>query len=39
MEARRPLYTQVARVVVDTDGLSPDQVADAVLAALELEKR
>jgi hypothetical protein len=24
---------------VDTDGLSPDQVADAVLAALELEKR
>ena len=39
MEQRRPLYTEVARAVVDTDGLTPDQVADAVLEALELEKR
>jgi shikimate kinase len=38
MEQRRPLYTEVARAVVDTDGLTPDQVADAVLNALELEK-
>ena len=39
MEQRRPLYTEVARAVVDTDGLTPDQVADAVLEALELEKQ
>jgi shikimate kinase len=38
MEQRRPLYTEAARVVVATDGLTPDQVADAVLNALELEK-
>lgn len=38
MEQRRPLYTEVARAVVVTDGLTPDQVADAVLEALELEK-
>ena len=39
MEQRRPLYTEVARAVVATDGLTPDQVAEAVLEALELEKR
>jgi len=38
MEQRRPLYTEVARAVVATDGLTPDQVADSVLEALELEK-
>jgi len=38
MEQRRPLYTEVARVTVATDGLTPDQVAQAVLDALELEK-
>jgi shikimate kinase len=38
MEQRRPLYTEVARTVVATDGLTPDQVAEAVLNALELEK-
>jgi shikimate kinase len=38
MEQRRPLYTEVARAVVASDGLTPDQVADAVLDALELEK-
>ncbi|PLW74671.1 shikimate kinase, partial [Streptomyces sp. DJ] len=38
MEARRPLYTEVARAVVSTDGLDPEQVADAVLDALELRK-
>ncbi|MBC3841619.1 shikimate kinase [Streptacidiphilus sp. 4-A2] len=38
MEQRRPLYTEVARAVVATDGLTPDQVAAAVLDALELEK-
>ncbi|WP_042404545.1 shikimate kinase [Streptacidiphilus carbonis] len=38
MEQRRPLYTEVARAVVATDGLTPDQVADAVLDALQLEK-
>ena len=38
MEQRRPLYTEVARAVVATDGLTPDQVAEAVLNALQLEK-
>ena len=31
---REPLYREVADVVVEVDGLSPDQVADAVLAAV-----
>ncbi|MFI0938724.1 shikimate kinase [Streptomyces sp. NPDC021020] len=35
-ELRRPLYTAVARAVVDTDGLAPDQVAEHVMRALEL---
>ncbi|MGP4011373.1 shikimate kinase [Streptomyces sp. 4N124] len=34
METRRHLYTDVARVVVATDGRSPDEVAQAVLDAL-----
>ena len=38
MEQRRPLYTEVARAVVASDGLTPGQVAGAVLNALELEK-
>ncbi len=29
--ARRPLYAEVAEVVVDVDGLSPEEVADEVL--------
>ncbi|MCD0481205.1 shikimate kinase [Streptacidiphilus sp. ASG 303] len=37
MEARRPLYLEVARAVVATDGRTPDEVADAVLEALELK--
>ncbi|WP_010470454.1 MULTISPECIES: shikimate kinase [Streptomyces] len=36
MDARRHLYTEVARVVVATDGRTPDEVADAVLDALRL---
>ncbi|WP_405782411.1 shikimate kinase [Streptomyces sp. NBC_00859] len=36
MEARRPLYTEVARAVVATDGRVPAEVAEAVLDALEL---
>ncbi|WP_063762128.1 shikimate kinase [Streptomyces sp. NRRL F-5123] len=35
-DRRRPLYTAVARAVVDTDGLAPDQVAEHVMRALEL---
>src|SRR5262249_35993791 len=31
---RAPLYAEAAHVRVATDGLSPEQVADAVLAAL-----
>lgn len=38
MDARRPLYTDVATVTVQTDGLTPDQVADAVIAELELQR-
>ncbi|MFJ1754615.1 shikimate kinase [Kitasatospora sp. NPDC088134] len=35
MEARRPLYLEVATAVVATEGRTPEQVADAVLEALE----
>ncbi|MCB8903241.1 MULTISPECIES: shikimate kinase [unclassified Streptomyces] len=38
MEARRHLYTEVARAVVTTDDRTPEEVADAVLAALDLKK-
>jgi shikimate kinase len=37
MEARRPLYTEVARTVVSTDDRTPEDVADAVLDALQLK--
>ncbi len=38
MEQRRPVYTRVARAVVSTADSTPDQVADAVMDALELSK-
>ncbi len=37
MDARRHLYTEVARVVVATDERTPEEVAGAVLDALELK--
>ncbi|WP_285523216.1 shikimate kinase [Streptomyces lavendulae] len=37
MEGRRHLYTEVARVVVATDDRTPEEVAQAVLDALELK--
>lgn len=37
MAARLPLYTEVARVEVATDDRTPDEVADAIIAALELK--
>ncbi|MFD3441262.1 shikimate kinase [Streptomyces sp. NPDC058685] len=37
MDARRHLYTEVARVVVATDERTPAEVAEAVLDALELK--
>ncbi|MFE2497779.1 shikimate kinase [Streptomyces scopuliridis] len=37
MEARRHHYTDVARVVVPTDDRTPEEVAEAVLDALELK--
>ncbi|GAA2593386.1 shikimate kinase [Streptomyces axinellae] len=37
MAERRPLYTEVARVVVSTEDRTPDEVADEILAALELQ--
>ncbi|MEV7465109.1 shikimate kinase [Streptomyces kronopolitis] len=36
MERRRPLYTQVARAVIETGERTPEQVAEAILDALEL---
>ncbi|MFE9094525.1 shikimate kinase [Streptomyces sp. NPDC007264] len=38
MEARRPLYEEVATAVVATDGRSPEEVAQAVLDAVELKQ-
>jgi shikimate kinase len=37
MEARRPLYTEVARATVHTEEHTPEGVAQAVLDALELK--
>jgi shikimate kinase len=37
MEARRPLYTEVARAVVPTDDRTPEEVVLAVLDALGLK--
>lgn len=37
MEARRHLYEEVARAVVTTDDRTPEEVAQAVLDALELK--
>lgn len=34
-EARRPIYTSLAQVTVDTDGQTPEQVVEQVLASLE----
>lgn len=38
MDARRHLYTEVARVVVATDGRTPDEVAQVVLDAILLPR-
>ncbi|MEU6402890.1 shikimate kinase [Streptomyces sp. NPDC046985] len=38
MEARRHLYEEVATAVVATDGRSPEDVAQAILDALELKE-
>ncbi len=35
LDERRPVYTEVATATVVTDDLSPDEVADAVLGAIE----
>ncbi|WP_371501426.1 shikimate kinase [Kitasatospora sp. NBC_00374] len=37
MDARRPVYLAVSTAVVDTEGRTAEQVADAVLEALELK--
>ncbi|MGY6021059.1 shikimate kinase [Streptomyces spinosirectus] len=38
MEARRPLYEQVATAVVATDGRTPEEVSQVALDALELKE-
>jgi shikimate kinase len=35
LEQRRPLYQEVATITVATDGRTPDDIADEVVAALE----
>lgn len=35
LEARRPLYTEVATVTVSTDGREPDEIADEAVTALK----
>jgi len=39
VDERRAAYTDAAHVIVDVDGLTADQVADAVLAAVKSEER
>jgi len=39
MDAREPLYTEVATLVVDTDQLDPEQVVAAIVEGLGLEAR
>ena len=36
MEVRRPVYARAAAVTVATDGLTPEEVADRVIEALQL---
>lgn len=36
MDARAPLYTEVARLIVDTDELTVEQAVEAILAGLDL---
>ncbi len=36
MDARAPLYTEVARLIVDTDELSADETVDAIVSGLDL---
>lgn len=38
MDERAPVYREVSRRTVATDGLTPDQVADAVLSGLQHEE-
>lgn len=35
MDARRPVYAQVATLTIDTSGLTAEQVADSVVGAVE----
>lgn len=38
MDARAPLYEQVASLVLDTDSMGPDDVVAAIVAGLGLER-
>jgi len=31
LAAREPLYEETAHVIIDTDGLAPDEVADEII--------
>ena len=39
MDVRRPIYQQLAGVTVSTDGLTPDEVAERVIEALDLPRQ
>lgn len=39
MDARRPLYTEVARAVVSTENRTPDEVVGEILDVLELKQK
>lgn len=39
MDARRPLYTEVATAVVSTENRTPDEVAGEILDVLELKQK
>ena len=38
MEAREPKYRAAADIVIETDGCTPDEVADKIIKALEIQE-
>ncbi|MFD1860606.1 shikimate kinase [Aeromicrobium camelliae] len=38
MDERRPVYTEVATVTIDTDGRTPEEVAEAVIDAVKANR-
>ncbi|WP_293781835.1 shikimate kinase [uncultured Aeromicrobium sp.] len=38
MDERRPIYTEIATVTIDTDGRTPEEVAEAVVAVVREDR-